>query len=307
MLRYERYFIISKNKLKRKMSNCLSPILTFLASYFSVFAKAKPYSLYVLALLYVAYMLNQLDRYTLSITSIETAQELKYGDKQCFKLDNLTKEEGNVCNNLNETACVAQKVNNSDSLACKYDYNGQGIEYQVVAGPIFILVFTFTGIFLSIVSDNLKNKRVIILTVCLVWWSVMTILTGFVNEFWQLVVLRLGLGFGQAGCNPLATSLIADYFSAELRGSAISVYNWGIYTGYSLSFAIGNQILKHLNWRWVFFISGIPGIFLAVLMFFSVREPKSEQATSSQQEVTPQSADEPYLSKLFFEVIYIVI
>lgn len=44
----------------------------------------------------------------------------------------------------------------------------------------------------------------------------------------------------------MATSLIAEYFSAELRGSAISVYNWGIYTGYSLSFAIGNQILKHL-------------------------------------------------------------
>jgi len=74
----------------------------------------------------------------------------------------------------------------------------------------------------------------------------MTLVTGFVTEFWQLALLRIGLGIGQAGCNPLATSLIADYFSVELRGSAISVYNWGIYTGYSLSFAIGNQILKHL-------------------------------------------------------------
>jgi MFS family permease len=50
----------------------------------------------------------------------------------------------------------------------------------------------------------------------------------------------------QAGCNPLATSLIAEYFIIELRGAALGIYNWGIYTGYSLSFAIGNQIIKHL-------------------------------------------------------------
>ena len=61
-------------------------------------------------------------------------------------------------------------------------------------------MFTFTGIFLSIISDQLKNRRVIILTLCLLFWSIMTILTGFVTEFWQLVILRLGLGFGQAGC-----------------------------------------------------------------------------------------------------------
>jgi MFS family permease len=52
--------------------------------------------------------------------------------------------------------------------------------------------------------------------------------------------------FSEAGCNPLATALIAEYFSLELRGAAMGIYNWGIYTGYSMSFAIGNQILKHL-------------------------------------------------------------
>jgi MFS family permease len=67
---------------------------------------------------------------------------------------------------------------------------------KVVAGPIFIVIFTFTGIFLSIVSDKLKNRRVIILSICLLFWSVMTIITGFVTEFWQLAILRIGLGIG---------------------------------------------------------------------------------------------------------------
>ncbi len=84
----------------------------------------------------------------------------------------------------------------------------------------------------------------------------MTLLTGFVNSYWQLVLLRIGLGLGEAGCNPMATSIIAEYFNTELKGSALGIYNWGIYTGYSLSFAIGNQILKYL----VIFHSSIPFI-----------------------------------------------
>lgn len=104
----------------------------------------------------------------------------------------------------------------------------------------------------------------------------MTIVTGLTDSYWQLLLLRFGLGIGQAGCNPLATGLISDYFSMELRGAALGIYNWGIYTGYSLSFAIGNQILKHLNWRWVFIICGIPGILVGPLVFFSVKEPKKE-------------------------------
>lgn len=291
------------------MTNFLSPVFSFFVTYFGVFLKAKPYSLYVLVVLFLTYLLNQLDRYALSITNLETAQELKYGDRACFKKANTSDAEGKLCAwknvTTNQTACETIENFNGSKL-CYYDYNGQGIEYQIVIGPIFILMFTFTGIFLSIISDQLKNRRVIILTLCLLFWSIMTILTGFVTEFWQLVILRLGLGFGQAGCNPLATSLIADYFSTELRGSAISVYNWGIYTGYSLSFAIGHQILKQLNWRWVFYISGIPGLIVSALIIFTIREPKKETASKaeskSSEDETPvpkeRVVEEPYLRKL---------
>lgn len=95
---------LSFREIYFKMKNYLKPVFTFLASYFSVFTQAKPYSLYVLVVLYLTYMLNQLDRYALSITSIETAQELKYGDKACFKADNVSKEASEVCSGLNETA-----------------------------------------------------------------------------------------------------------------------------------------------------------------------------------------------------------
>ena len=58
----------------------------------------------------------------------------------------------------------------------------------------------------------------------------------------------------EAGCTPFATSLIADYFGEELRGLAMGVYNWGIYTGYSLSYALGNFVtdanINNQGWRW---------------------------------------------------------
>ena len=70
------------------------------------------------------------------------------------------------------------------------------------------------------------------------------VLTGLAQQYWQLAALRFGVGFGEAGCTPFATSLLADYFAPELRGTALGVYNWGIYFGYSLAYAVGNYITE---------------------------------------------------------------
>ena len=81
--------------------------MNVLVAYLEVFKKARPYSLFVLAVLLLVYMLNQLDRYALSITSVETAQELKYGDKACMPLaGNVSKQEAQICSGLNETLSV---------------------------------------------------------------------------------------------------------------------------------------------------------------------------------------------------------
>ena len=62
-----------------------------------------------------------------------------------------------------------------------------------------------------------------------------------------------------AGCTPFAVSIIGDYFPENLRGTAISIYYFGVYIGYSLAFAIGNSIVELLSWKWVFFMSGLIG------------------------------------------------
>lgn len=170
----------------------------------------------------------------------------------------------------------------------------------MVSGPVFNIVFTSTGVLISIFADNFRNRRVLILSVCLVFWSLTTMLTGFVNHFWQLAVFRFGLGIGQAGCNPIATSIIADYFDFELRGSALSMYYWGIYTGYSLSYVIGETIKSSLDWRWVYRICGIPGFLLAVVLILTVKsKPQEMEAKAGGEKEIKSSAIETCKFELF--------
>ena len=67
--------------------------------------------------------------------------------------------------------------------------------------------------------------------------------------------------------------MIADYFRAERRGAALGFFNWGVFVGYSLTFLL---IIaeRHLGWRSVYFISGLPGLLIALVLAVTVREPE---------------------------------
>lgn len=59
---------------------------------------------------------------------------------------------------------------------CEWDYNGLGLEYQLLAGPVFILVFTIVGVFLGILAD--KHNRSKMLFVCTLVFGVAIVLQG---------------------------------------------------------------------------------------------------------------------------------
>ena len=56
------------------------------------------------------------------------------------------------------------------------------------------------------------------------------------------------------------------------RGTALGVYNWGIYLGYSMAFAF-EFVLHSQGWKWVFIIASLPGFVVALLILLTVREP----------------------------------
>lgn len=134
----------------------------------------------------------------------------------------------------------------------------------------FTLLYAFVGIPFGRLADRISRKK--ILSAGVFAWSLLTAASGLAQNFWQLFVLRLGIGVGEASCAPAATSLIGDLFSAEKRGKAISIFMLGLPIGIALSFAVSGTVAHAYGWRAAFFVAGIPGIILALAALF-IREP----------------------------------
>ncbi|KAK0159577.1 hypothetical protein PV327_010673 [Microctonus hyperodae] len=204
------------------------------------------YKPYALAIVSIGYVLGELGHYLIGVTSKATAEDLHYGDISCqlnttkYSLIQLPVQ----CEAANNSDyCLSLELNGTNY--CEWNYNGLGLDYQILAGPSFIAVFTVVGVILGIIAD--KYNRVKLLAVCTLIFSIAIILMGAVKEYWQLVLLRMVLAAGEAGCNPLATGLLSDWFAEEQRGLVMSIFNWGIYGGYGIAFPIVEPTRKSIG------------------------------------------------------------
>lgn len=127
-------------------------------------------------------------------------------------------------------------------MYCEWNYNGLGLDYQLLAGPSFILVFTIVGVLMGVLAD--KYNRVRMLSICTIVFAVAIILQGSVTKYWHLVVLRMIMAAGESGCNPLATGIMSDIFPEKKRALVMAIFNWGIYGGYGIAFPVGRYITK---------------------------------------------------------------
>ena len=88
--------------------------------------------------------------------------------------------------------CYSYNINGTPY--CEWEYNGLGLDYQILAGPSFIAVFTVVGVFFGIVAD--RWNRIRMLTICTIIFAIAIFLMGAVTEFWHLVILRMVLAAG---------------------------------------------------------------------------------------------------------------
>ncbi|ODT88472.1 MFS transporter [Phenylobacterium sp. SCN 70-31] len=196
---------------------------------------SKAYRSYVLTALLVIYILNFVDRQLLSVVAPQMKPEL----------------------GISDTA------------------------FGLLTGFGFALLYTVVGIPLAQVSET--RHRVWIMTICVALWSFMTALCGLaapiviggatIGAFWVLLACRVGVGIGEAGCTPPANSLIADYFPPQNRAAALGYYAMGVTLGGVLANVIGGPVTDAFGWRWAFFIVGMPGVLIAVVLKLTVKEP----------------------------------
>ncbi|KAJ8958537.1 hypothetical protein NQ318_002332 [Aromia moschata] len=243
------------------------------------------YPTYVLAIVSIGYICGELGHYLIGVTSKAIAEDLHFGDISC-QLNNTEyhlKDLPYACSAANDTeTCLSYTVNGTPY--CEWNYNGLGLDYQILAGPSFIAVFTVGGVLMGFLAD--KFNRVRMLAGCTVIFGIAIILSGTVKEYWQLVILRMVMAAGESACNPLATGILSDLFPEDKRALVMSIFNWGIYGGY-VTFSIAG-LRKYclprgslrtplnawgLGWRVTYYGAGIVALILALLTWFTLKEP----------------------------------
>jgi predicted MFS family arabinose efflux permease len=154
-----------------------------------------------------------------------------------------------------------------------------------LTGFAFAVFYTFAGIPIARVADRGVRRSVIAAGAAL--WSAMTAASGLAQSFVQLALARVGVGIGEAACSPPAHSLLSDYFPPERRATALAIYAAGIHFGIAFGYLAGGWINEAFDWRTAFFVVGLPGIALALLVQLTVREPPRglSEGVAGQEEV----------------------
>ena len=151
------------------------------------------------------------------------------------------------------------------------EFKLQDWQFGLLSGFGFALMYTLMGIPIARMAETMNRVRII--ASCVVLWSVMTALCGLAGGFLSLLLFRVGVGIGEAGCTPPANSVIADYFAPRSRAKALGVYGLGITLGGVLANLFGGPIEEILSWREAFIYLGVPGVFVGIVVFFTVKEP----------------------------------
>lgn len=154
----------------------------------------------------------------------------------------------------------------------KAEFGLSDTQLGVLTGFSFALFYSLLGIPIARLADRLN--RVNIISLAIGFWSVMTAMCGLAGGFWSLAALRVGVGVGEAGGTPPSHSIISDYFNKTERSRALSIFSLGQALGGALGVFIGGFVAQHYGWRAAFFIVGIPGLLLGLLIKFTVPEPK---------------------------------
>lgn len=119
------------------------------------------------------------------------------------------------------------------------------------------------------VGDLFQRKSIIIVSVIV--WSAATMMTGASSLLWQLILFRcIGVGGGEAFYAPAANAYISESH-VKTRAQAISIHQTALYVGIILSGVIGGMIGETYGWRHVFFVFGVIGIILGVILYYRLK------------------------------------
>lgn len=168
-------------------------------------------------------------------------------------------------------------------------------QISLLQGFAFVVFYAAMAIPLGRLADT-RNRRILI-AVAIVVWSIAALACGLADSYGELFVARVFVGIGEAVLTPAGFSLLADYFRPARLALPVSVYTSASFAGSGVALLAGGYIIGLLgsgpvdlpligtraDWQAAFIIGALPGFFVALLFYLTVREP--------QRRLSPMAAD----------------
>jgi MFS family permease len=142
----------------------------------------------------------------------------------------------------------------------------------LLTGIAFAFFYSILGIPIARWADRGNRATIIALSATL--WSIMVVLCGFAGSFLQLLLIRIGVGVGEAGCVPPAHSLMADYFDRAERPRAAGIYQLGNAVSMLSGYFLAGWVNELYGWRVMFMALGVLGLLPATLGWTLLRDPR---------------------------------
>ncbi len=141
----------------------------------------------------------------------------------------------------------------------------------LIAGFGFVLFYSLLGIPIARLADRMNRRNIV--AAAFAFWSAMTALCGMAQSVTALTLARIGVGIGESAGTPASQSMISDLFDKDERPRALGIYAIGTYLGVFMGYFIGGWVNQHYGWRAAFFVAGLPGIALALILWLTASEP----------------------------------
>lgn len=158
----------------------------------------------------------------------------------------------------------------------RQEFGLSDFQLGIMGGAAFALFYGGIGIPLARLAERIS--RVGIIATATAIWSAMTVLSGMVTGYGQLLLARMGVGVGEAGFTPPVVSMIADRFEPEKRATVFSMIAVGVSVGGAIGALGGGWVAQEFGWRMAFIVMGAPGLGLALLLWLTVSEPPRRNA-----------------------------
>jgi len=136
----------------------------------------------------------------------------------------------------------------------------------------FMVAYVLSSPITGWLGDRFPRKPMIVVAALAI--AAVNFLTASVHGYAELNLRHAALGIGEACFGVFAPALLADFYPEDQRNRVMTIFNIALPVGAAAGYEAGAWVAAHHGWRTSFIWSAIPGVIVALLILFFMREPR---------------------------------